>query len=386
MKRAVYIWKGEYPWDVRAEKMCNALATGGFEVWMLARRGSGQAETENIGGINVIRVGSDNKSYKSAPVSYNPFWRAAIERFVKEYKPDLIMPRDIMLAEAAADAGRKRDIPVIMDMAEHYPAAMKAWKKYREKFVRRILVHTLNVPELVERRAVAGMNGIITVCEEQIGRLEKQYGFPKDKTTVVHNTPANDLFESVEKGCSAPPRVFGHHGNTTDEKKLDLLVKGFDLFAEKNADAELLIAGEGESFPALRELADSCKHRDRITLTGKYHYDELTSIMNRIDIGVIPYKQNLFNEYTIHNKIFDYFTCGKPVISTPMGPTKRVLEETGAGFSIKGYSEEMMASGLEKMVGSDIENYSKRAFEAAANKYNWDRDKEKLLSYLKDYC
>jgi len=156
MPKILYVWKGKYPWDIRVEKFCKSFIKNGFEVFLVARWAENQPVRENYKGINIIRAGYQ-KNYKlTQPVSFNPIWSNCIKKVVNEVNPDLIMPRDIMLAETCGRIGRKYDIPVVMDMAEHYPAAMKGWKKYSDNIFLRILVHSFNVPEKVEKRAQRG--------------------------------------------------------------------------------------------------------------------------------------------------------------------------------------------------------------------------------------
>ena len=51
LQRVLYVWQARYPWDVRVEKICNALKRNGIEVEILARRAVGeQAVGEPVGG------------------------------------------------------------------------------------------------------------------------------------------------------------------------------------------------------------------------------------------------------------------------------------------------------------------------------------------------
>src|SRR5262245_38091830 len=128
--RILYIWQAKYPWDVRVEKVCQALINQGCQVMMLARWKPGQAPTEDCGGIQVVRVGSSRFNGKalgwsSAPVPFNPLWTRQIRKSLDDWKPDLVIAREIMLAETASRICRRRGVPVIIDMAEHYPATMR---------------------------------------------------------------------------------------------------------------------------------------------------------------------------------------------------------------------------------------------------------------------
>ncbi len=386
MRKILYVYHGYYPWDVRAEKICNSFAEFGNEVWLMARCSENEEEFEKIGKINIVRVGCKSKRFKSFPISYNPLWSNSIKQYINLIKPDIMITREMHFAEVATKLAHQKDIPVLIDMAENYPAAMKVWKKYSKSLLKRLIVHKLHIPELIEKRAVKNADGIIVVCDEQIKRLESLYNFPIDKTCVVHNTPLKSTFSSAKIGSNLPPINFGHHGYLSADKKINLLIEAFDKVAGEFEDISLIIAGDGECFEEINVLVQNCKNKDRINLLGKYEHKILPRIIGEIDIGVIPYEINDFNNFTIHNKIFDYFACAKPVIATPMLPTKRIIDETDAGWVINDYSVDAMVETIIKTrTDNSVLNKSKNAYKAFKDKYNWENDFSIILNFINKF-
>lgn len=385
LAKILYVWKGEYPWDVRVEKICKAMIKAGHRVILLCRWGEEQPNRESIAQIEIVRVGYKLARYKSTPISQNPLWRRAINKAIEEFQPELIIPREILLADACAKFARKNQIPILMDMAENYPAAMKEWKKYRKTLFRRLLVHHSNIPEHIEKRCVPKMDGIITVCFEQNERLNHNYCFPFEKMQVVHNVPELEFFEGIRKGSSSPPKIFLHHGNMTQEKSLELLINGFILAAKNNKEIKLILSGAGETFEELVALANKSDVKDRIIFKGKYQYYELREILSEADIGVIPYKINDFNNHTIHNKVFDFLAAGKPVICTSMKPLKRLINKTGTGIILNSQTPRAMAEAIEKMINMDIKTFSNNGLIAAKEKYNWTMESELFLNFINKF-
>jgi glycosyltransferase involved in cell wall biosynthesis len=340
---------------------------------------------EKYKNANIIPVGIGKKYYQTEPVSINPLWKKAIYNAAIEIKPDIIMPREIMLAGAAAKAGKKLGIPVIMDMAENYPAAMKEWKKYRGSLVRRLLVHKLNIPERVEKNCVPKMDGIITVCREQNERLIRQYNYPPEKMGVVHNTPSLDSFKEISKEHSGRARVFGHHGNVTGDKRIDKFVMGFIEAAKVLNDIELHIYGAGEYFDDLNKMKNNSHCANRIKLTGKYDFADVPKIVESFDIGIIPYQLSDFNNTTIHNKVFDYFAAGTPVLLSDTMPFRRLIEETNAGIIVDCENPDKITEAIINMNNHDLKAMSANALLAAETEYNWDRDGAKLIKFLGKY-
>ena len=382
MPSILYVWKSPYPWDVRVDKICTSLAESGFDVTILARWTFGQKKEEKHKNFRIVRAGFEMPWEYSTPVSFNPVWKNAIKATAVTYKVDLIIVREIMLATASAKVAKELGIPVIMDMAEHYPSAMKLWNKYKKGFLKKAFVHWLDIPERVEQFSVPKMNGIITVCREQNQRLHEKYRVPFEKIRVVHNTPLISQFINVRLGSARPPIVFGHHGYMTSEKNLDNLVKGFLIAADEFSEIELFLAGSGDCLEGLKDIVNNSKHGKRVSFSGNFNYSEMPAILSKIDVGVIPYEINDFNEFTIHNKIFDFMACGKPVIVNTSKPYQRIIEETGCGLSVDCSNPENIAEAIRVIREMDVINFTIKGLKASYLKYNWYYDELNLIKFI----
>jgi glycogen(starch) synthase len=384
MAKILYIWQGGYPWEIRVEKFCLALKEAGYDVTLMARGKPGQPAEEAGEGLRIIRVGQGLPGAASLPVPWNPVWSAAIRRVVAGWAPDVVIAREILLARPAAAACRRRGIPLIIDMAEHYPATMRAMEKYQRGMMK-YLVFQARLPDRVEHHAVAGAAGVITVCQEQNARLHASFGYPLDRMAVVHNTPDRAAFAAVRKGPETPPRVFAYHGHMTAQRGLDRLIRGFAPVARRHPRIRLDLAGDGPARPALVRLAEQCGVAEQVRFTGRYRFEELTDLYSRTDVGLVAYPVDESIDHTIGNKIFDYFACGKPVIVSPAAPLRRVVEETGAGLLLRDDTPEAIAEGLDQALSLDVAPLAEKGLAAACARYNWDSDKAVLLDFLARY-
>ena len=384
MTRILYIWQAGYPWEIRVEKVCTALLEAGYDVTLMARWKSGQPAEEESHGLRILRVGRGLPSVASLPVPFNPVWSSAIRNVIAGWAPDLVISREIMLAEAAAVACRRRAIPVIIDMAEHYPATMRAMDKYQRGLMK-YLVFQARLPDRVERGGLARVDGVITVCEEQNARLHAMFGYRLDGMVVVHNTPGWAAFDAVRKGPTTPPRVFAYHGHMTSQRGLDRLIRGFAQVARRHPQIRLDLAGDGDVRPALVRLAEQCGVSEQVRFIGKYRFGDLTDLYTQTDVGLVAYPVDESIDHTIGNKIFDYFACGKPVIVSPAVPLRRVVEETGAGLMLRDTSPEAIAEGLGRAMSIDLAPLAERGLAAARARYNWENDKGAMLDFLARY-
>ncbi len=385
MAKILYIWKGAYPWDVRTQKVCGALTNAGHEVHILARWTGEELEREAVDGFHVIRVGYKRASRQSLPLSFNPVWRKAIRSAIEEIKPDLLIAREIMLARASGSIAHKFNLPMIIDMAEHYPAAMRGWEKYTKTFLRRLVTCHARIPDRVEKSAVKVADGIMIVSPELKKRINREYGYPTDKIQVINNTPEKSWFDGIRSGCSKPVRDFAYHGFMTPDRNLDMMVRGFILAAEQEKDIRLTISGDGETFPICHDLATKSKVADRIIFTGSYKHSEIKKLYGDTDIGFLPFKNNEFINHIVANKLFDYMAAGKPVIVSQADPMVRIIEETGAGIIADCNDPEKIAEAIISMINADTETMSANGIKAFREKYNWDYDAAEVNEFINKY-
>jgi len=385
-KRILYVWQSAYPWDVRVEKICMSLVQNGFEVEILARRGVGESLTAIEKGIAVHRVGSPSGSLilraLSLPVPGNPVWSRSIRRRVRAFRPDLVIARDIPLALPTAAACKRAGIPWVIDMAEHYPVAMRTWKKYQRNPFTRFAINTLRVPDRIEKRAVLRADGILPVVEEQKERLIGEYGCRPDKIVPVLNTPETGrLPKSIP--AHKPAGHFGYHGVVIQDRDLLTVVRGFEIAAEQNPNLTLTIAGEGESLPDVRALLCASRHRNRVTLTGrKFKPEDAAALYSAVDYGIVSWVVNDFTNTTIANKFFDYAAFGKPMVFAETAPMVRLMKTMDCGFGYKGGDPVSCADAMLKLVAANYEKLGTNGRNAVEAQYNWDVDSRRMVHFV----
>lgn len=381
--RVLYVWQARYPWDIRVEKICTTLQRHGYEVEIVARRGADEPECAECNGIVVHRVGPQRPRLASLPLPANPLWYHGVRARVRAFQPDLLIARDIPVAPFTAGAARRARIPWVMDMAEHYPEAMRSWRKYRRNPLMRMLVGPLRVPDRIERHVLRNADGVLPVCEEMKSRLYRELGFPLERIEPVLNTPERARFAHVPARERKPGRLcFGYHGVLADDRDLPTLLKGFDIAASRHPDIRLEIAGDGESMPALTALRERLVHRCRIDLRGAFTHSEVDALYARIDFGVVSWATNAFTQTTIANKFFDYAACGRPFVFTDTAPMVRLMREMRCGISYRGGDPYDCARAMLELASADYDALAANGRRAIREAFNWESDSARMLAFL----
>jgi glycosyltransferase involved in cell wall biosynthesis len=384
--KILYVWQAQYPWDVRVEKICGGLSRNGFEVEILARRGPDEpisAFTPEPEKIPIHRVGPKAPRALSLPVPFNPLWERAIAERIRIFKPTLLIARDIPLALPSAKACARAGIPMVIDMAEHYPVAMRTWKKYQANFFSRFLINTLRLPDQIERASVNRSQGIATVCEEQKERLVKEYGFDPSRIIPILNTPEKlKVPRPRENPSPRKTAIFGYHGVVIQDRGLLTVIRGFDLAAEKNFEFRLVISGGGESFEDVQHEVARAKYRDRISLTGPFKPSETAKLYSEVDFGIVSWKVNEFTDNTIANKFFDYAAFGKPILYTRTKPMERLMKTMRCGVGFENENPNSVADGMLKLLDANYQELSKNGQASVHLEFNWEEDTQKLIRFL----
>ncbi len=384
MKKILYIWKGPFPFEIRIQKICESLVQFGYEVTVLCKWNGEATNNDIVNGVQIIRAGFKQNHKLYLPIPYNPIWKKAIKQVVAEFKPHLIINREFYLLTETIAIAKKSNIPVIVDMAENYPAALREFQHSQTAF-KQFLFRTLQIPDIYEKFIVPKANGVIVVCDEQIPRLQS-IEVKAEKIAVVHNTPLlNKELNYRDSANKSKYFTFIHHGYLSGDKSILSFIRGFLLLCKQRSDLRFIIAGNGECFELYKNEISNSPFADKIKLFGAYQVKELNSIITQGNIGVLPFPTTDFNNFTIQNKIFDYFANSTPVLVSLCNPLKRIIEETKAGLALDCSTPESCALAIETMINKLNPDMPINAFNAYKNKYNWQNDFANLASYIERF-
>jgi glycosyltransferase involved in cell wall biosynthesis len=389
-KKIAIIWQADYPWDVRIEKQIISFSEQGWESHIICRNLSDKPIYENKDNLHILRFRNFFKNNKvlallSFPININPFWRFHIEKSIKKINPDLIIVRDLPLAPLAINTGKKHKIPVITDIAEHYPAMIRELPdRYGKNPISRFLLYGLKWFEFIEKITVRKSNSVIIVTQEQKERFIISYSINPDKIAVVSNTPdikpENPLAENKELKKVIKIIYAG---------KLDEEFRGLETVIEtafklQNMPVKFIIAGCGREEENLKTEIKALG-LNNVELTGYFSQNNLFDLLKEADIGIVPHLKSDLTDYTIPNKLFDYMSEALPVISSDINPVKRVIKETNCGWVYESGSSEALKNLILEILKdkNSILEKGRNGSNAVKNKYNWTKDSEILVETVK---
>jgi glycosyltransferase involved in cell wall biosynthesis len=112
------------------------------------------------------------------------------------------------------------------------------------------------------------------------------------------------------------PLTVIYHGTITHRYGLDLLLHAFAR-ARQRQPLRLIIHGRGEYLDEVRQLVDQLGLAEDVRLsTQSLPTDALPELIRSADIGVVPYRSDVFTDGILPTKLMEYATLGVPSIAS----------------------------------------------------------------------
>jgi glycosyltransferase involved in cell wall biosynthesis len=389
--RILKLYDGDYPWDVRVEKILRSLVAAGHEVTLVARNRHGLPRRERLQdppGVQMRRLPPGGSL--TFPFFANPLWIRETRQAARASEPDRILVRDLPLAPLGLWLGRKLRCPVLVDMAEPYPLALRSNWQFDDLGG---LDHLLRSPRLADavERWVLRRNPRVLVVSEESGERLQALGLPRERWTLVGNTP--DLARLPPVSKAAPPWAEAFPGRLillftgilVGDRGLDVAIHGLARLLEARGPvAALVVAGDGPARSGFEACAREAGVADAVRFLGWTPHEELAALWRAADVGILPFRDCAHIQTTLANKLFDFMATGLPVLACDVRPMRRVLSETGAGLTFPPGDAAGFAAAVGRLLDDppSMRAMGERGHRAAQARYCWARDAERLLGAL----
>lgn len=378
------IWKNDYPWDVRVEKIAHALRDAGHDVYLLCGNKNKLPREETIDGVNIVRLPFSRNnilnSLISLPFYFNPFWLWMASAVVRRKGIGLVIVRDLPLISIGIYLKRKFRLSLILDMAENYPAMY--WDRIHKggwTAIKSWFVKNPRLMEYTEKRATEECDHIIVVVEESAQRLVAN-GADRKKISIVSNTPDLRIFNN-DIPAGKKDHVQLVYAGFIQARGMDIVVESLAKTRHLGIPVKFVVIGEGHYLAELKRITKNLHVEDRVEFKGWVKNTSIPAYIRDSDIGVIPHKKNPHSDTTVPNKLFDYMACAKAVIVSNAAPLKRIVEEEKCGRVFAAGSVESFSEALTWMLQNReaVEEMGRNGAAAVQRRYNWDYDKAVLV-------
>ena len=384
MRVGMLLANHKFPPDIRVDKESYALALGGHESYVLCTQVKGQPAEETVGSVTAVRhqVYPDNVwSRRLDSLTFlltldSPSWRRATESLVRERGCGAIHVHDLPYIRSAIKAGRTTGVPVVLDLHENYPAALRLWKR---RWIDRFFFPASRA-ERLEKWAVHTADRMVVVVDEARERL---IGLGADPARIVVFGNAEPL---ALAGDGPLPLVEGelhmvYVGGVAQHRGLHVALAAMPTILATRPDARLTIVGAGNTLTQLKAQAKALGLGDSVEFTGWLSKDEAMSYVEQATIALVPHDRSPHTDATVPHKLFQYMALARPVLVSDCAPLARIVRETNCG-DVFGSGD--AADLAEKALG--LADYHRALAcglsgrEAVLAKYNLEMESEVLVS------
>lgn len=206
---------------------------------------------------------------------------------------------------------------------------------------------------------------------------------PVDRSKV-HYWPqyAEDFYQPMEsqmiEGINKNDGFFkiAFTGNIGTAQGLDILPKTAELL--KNEKVRFVIVGDGRFQTEFERLIIEHNVSELFILLPRVPAEKISSILSVCDAGFISFSRTPLWEMSIPAKLQSYMACGKAIIASASGETKRLIEEAGCGVCCEIGNAEALADGIRTICELNCKELGEKAREYFTRNF----DKTKLMNEM----
>lgn len=247
--------------------------------------------------------------------AYNVFSRAAFDRVLKSYSPDVVHTNTISgLSVSIWDAAKARGVPVVHTIRDFYLLCSKS-TMLKNGVSCQGQCSACAFFCYPKKRATARIDHLVGISDFMC-RKHRQFGlFEGIPQSIIYNP--YDAHEIEVRAVNKVQRI-GFIGRLDPAKGVELLIAAFRQLHEHDPELQLVIAGEGREtyIESLNTLATGLP----VTFLGKA---EPARFFEQIDITVVP---SVWEE-PLGRVVIEALAYGRPVVATPMGGIPEMIDE-----------------------------------------------------------
>jgi glycosyltransferase involved in cell wall biosynthesis len=304
---------------------------------------------------------------------------STIIRAALRWRAEVIHVQDFPFSMAALVAARILRLPIVLEIREPYPAALRAdlGPLLRGTMGGAILELIDKVFTFVEFVVCSSVRAVICISDEEKSKLVR-LGIPEEKIVVVMTMPEMEEFSSHG---DVGPLTSLHHtivyaGLFLPWKGIDVLLEGFSYLLNEMPETRLVLLGDGPSRRSLEAQARRLSVFDKVRFLGNTSPAKAIEIVRAASVAVIPHQID-----SMPTKLFFYLHCGKPVVASDFPSVRRILGEAKCGILFPSGDAKGLSDVLSRILRdrSKLRELSSNAQRAAMKRYNWENESRKLV-------
>lgn len=394
----IHFYNRSFPPEIRLEKESRALIKAGHKVTVLTQKiYEEEAEYERYEeGFEIVRVQIKRPGLPSWILSkftfFNSEYVAALHKFIKEYKPDVLHVHEFNQVPTVLRVAKKYNIAVVADLHENMPAALVAFRS-KYPLIKKIphsILYNYYVWRYYQSRYLPKCAGVLVVVPEAADVLVS-LGVPKEKIIDICNSEDETTFKMDLK--QADKNIIDKYvncwmasyvGGVAPERGLDTVIRSLPYVRNKIPNFKFVVVGsQGKQSKQIYSWASKYNVEDMIEVINWQPFNKVNSYVIASQVCLVPHNEFEHTHTTVPHKLFQYMICSKPVLVSDCRTLKRIINDTKAGVVFEADNERDLADKLIYMYENSnvIKKMGLNGKTAALGKYAWRNEARKLVDF-----
>lgn len=283
---------------------------------------------------------------KNPVIYFSQFGKGLIQKFsrtvllkhsckkaIGTLKPDLVFltcPNNVGLVQAISHSCARYCIPIVLDIRT-LPTSVhhsSGWRQFRK----------------CVSYASRHYSGISYITMEMFNYCIREYSLPEHKHTIWTSGVNPSLFAlGTDETNLDGFRIIYHGGIIAACRGLDNLIRAIDLVRDLNPKLTLISSLRE---PDTISLIQTLGLRDHINLVDTQPHEDIPEYIQENDIGILPFPDHDAWNTSSPLKLFEYMSCGKPVVVTDIPAHRHVLDGRPFAFFAKDNSPAELAKAI----------------------------------------
>lgn len=377
-KRIVLAVTNDLATDQRVDRSCISLVEAGYDVVLVGRK---LPESPMLDPrpytMQRMRLVFRRSALFYAEYNFRLFVKLLFVRADAFFANDT----DTLLACRMAAAVRRKKL--FFDAHELFPEVPELVDKPR---VRAVWRH-------IEEKCLPHVDAAFTVCQSVADEYYARYGVTM---TVVRNLAMRfSDNQKTDKETSTTPTLL-YQGAVNVGRGVREAIDAMQYLPK----CRLVVAGDGDLLPELREYASHLEWADRVCFLGRVRPEELHTITGKASLGLCLLEDLGLNyRYALPNRVGDFAQAGVPLLATDFPEIRRIFDSYGIGTLTEACPKVKNGKMYEKYVIELADTIRKtldfwndmpaqeraQRFQRAGEELCWEKEKSIFVEKLTQY-
>lgn len=232
----------------------------------------------------------------------------------------------------------------------------------------------LKIWTAVERKAVPQFPNGYTVSASVAEEFERRYGVQYE---VIRNVPVLQELAAPDNNRQAS-RTILYAGAVNEARAFEYLIPALQWI-----DARLIVCGDGNFMPQLKELIARHGMQHKVELKGMLLPADLWQVAQQASIGVAVAENEGLNQYfALPNKFLDYIHAGLPQVTMNYPEYQRINNRWEVAVLIGSLEPQLIAAAINNLLNDVVlyDRLRKNCLKARLE-LNWQEEQKKLIRF-----